>query len=79
MALVVVALAAPATAHVNDPNGPCDVPAEDALALGSLYVSLSAPLLWTESNGVAGLQSHAHTCTDENGRTVMVPADARLV
>jgi len=77
--LFCLALAAPVTAHTIDPNGPCDVPAEDAVAVGPLYVSLASPLLWSESNARAGLQTHSHTCTDENGRTVTVGADTKLL
>lgn len=82
LALVIactLTVALPAGAHETDPTGPCEVPpGEAAVAVGSFYVSTLVPLLWAESNGFAGLQTHSHACTDENGRDVVFAADTHV-
>lgn len=75
--IVVGVLLVPAFASAT---GPCPAGAESVLVSmnGGLYLTADGRV-FQETNTIAGLQSTAGSCTDENGWTSEWPADTRLV
>jgi hypothetical protein len=69
--LVPLAFVPTALAHDCPPADPV------LLDVGGVYVT-DAPGVFQESNDVAGLQSAAGSCEDDNGRLVVWDADTRL-
>lgn len=51
---------------------------DDALRASGFYV-VPTPGVYRESNGVAGLQSTAGSCTDDHGREFSWAADTRVL